>query len=171
MLVFEEIDAKDFRTALRVLKEVDAKVTANLRSKLKNELQPYATRLAAQMPQIAPLSGMNHNGPTAYVAPQGKVSFTPGSSSKTATRLLAIQLDSGSKRGFYIAELAGTRTSGSTPSGRALVNNLNQFAPLSGKRKKGGRFAWAKFVRMYADVSRISGEIINDTLTDLEKEL
>ena len=171
MLSFEEVDAKDFRKALNILKEVDPEVTKKLRAKLKTELAPYATSLAAQMPQIAPLSGMVGDFPTAYKPPQGKVSFTPGSGRGSASRLVAIQLDSGNRRGFYIADLAGTRSKGFTPQGRAMISELNKVAPLSSRRKKGGRFGWAKFIRIYGAVRNKSEKIINDTLKELERKL
>lgn len=171
MLSFEEVDAKDFRKVLNILKEVDPEVTKNLRAKLKTELSPYASGLAAQMPQVSPLRGMIGDWPTSYKPPQGKISFTPGSGRGSASRLLAIQLDSGKQRGFYIADLAGTRTGGSTPQGKAMIAKLNQVAPLSSKRKKGGRFGWAKFIKIYGAVRDKSEKIINSTLKELERKL
>lgn len=171
MLSFEEVDAKDFRKALAILKQVDPDVTKNLRAKLKTELAPYASSLAAQMPQVSPLRGMIGDFPTSYRPPQGKVSFTTGSGRGSANRLLAIQLDAGKQRGFYIADLAGTRSKGFTPQGKAMIEKLNSIAPLSGRRKKGGRFGWAKFIRIYGTVRNKSEKIINDTLKDLEKKL
>lgn len=171
MLSFEEVDAKDFRTALNILKQVDQEVKKNLSNKLKSELQPYATQLAEQMPQIAPVSGMIGTHPTAYKPPKGKVSFTPGTSSKTASRLLSIQLDSGKQRGFYIADLAGTRSNGFTNSGKALIRVLNERAPLSSRRRKGGRYGWKNFIKIYGPVREKSLDIINSTLKELERKL
>lgn len=171
MLSFEEVNAKDFRKALTILKEVDPEVTKNLRAKLKTELAPYASSLAAQMPQVSPLRGMVGSWPTSYKPPQGKVSFTPGSGRGSASRLLAIQLDAGKQRGFYIADLAGTRSNGFTPQGKAMIEKLNGVAPLSSRRKKGGRFGWAHFIKIYGTVRNKSEKIINDTLKELERQL
>ena len=170
MLNIEEIDPKAFRKALNALKELDPTVTKALRAELKTELAPYATKLANQMPEVSPLKGMNKNMATGYRKPKGKVSFTPGSSRSTASRLLAFQLDSGDRRGFYLMELAGTQNKrGYTDKGRIMIDRLNKDKPLTGKR--GGRYGWRAFLGMFGDVQRVADGIINKTLDRVEKEL
>lgn len=170
MLEVEKIDPKLFQSALKILKETNENVTKDLRTELSTALQPYATKLAFQMPEVSPLKGMTTgSGPYQYKRPVGKVSLTPGSSRANKTKLLALTLNSGSARGFYIIELAGTRSKGKTADGQIMIRRLNKDQPLTGKR--GGRYAWREFLGIFGDVQRISEEIINRTLNDLEKKL
>lgn len=179
MLEVEKIDPKLFQSALKILKKTNENVTKDLRTKLSTALQPYATKLAFQMPEVSPLKGMTTgSGPYQYKRPVGKVSFTPGSGRKNKsvrageqTKLLAITLNSGSARGFYIMELAGTRSKGKTADGRIMIERLNQDAPLSGRSKRGGRYAWPEFVKIFGNVQKISEDIINKTLAELERKL
>ncbi len=171
MLEVEKIDPKLFNSALKILKKTNETVTKDLRSELATALQPYATKIASQMPEVSPLKGMTTgSGEYQYKRPVGKVSFAPGSSRKNKTKLLALTLNSGSARGFYIIELAGTRNKrGLTRDGRIMIDRLNQDQPLTGKR--GGRYAWREFIKTFSDVQKISEDIINKTLGKLEREL
>jgi hypothetical protein len=169
VLTIEEIDPKAFRKALAALNEIEPESRKKLEQELKSSLNSYASRLADRMPEISPLRGMNHSFDTGYNKPKGKVSFTPGSSRKTAGRVLAIQLDAGRQRGFYIMELAGTRSKGQTRAGRTMIERLNRDKPLTGKR--GGRYAWREFLKMFGDVQRIADKAINEALARLEKTL
>lgn len=168
-IYIEPIDPKQFRNALNVLKTVEPEVVKNLRAELKTELQPYATRIANQMPQVAPLPGMIHSGETRYKPPKGKVSFTPSSGRSSQSRLVAITLNSGDARGFYIAELAGTRSKGETINGQTMIRALQKRFPLVPKR--GGRFAWRAFLDLYPTVADLAVKIINNKLEELERKL
>jgi hypothetical protein len=169
VLTIEEIDPKAFRKALVALDNIEPESKKRLSDELKSSLNSYASQLADKMPAISPLKGMNHDFDTGYNKPKGKVSFTPGSSRKTSGRVLAIQLDAGRQRGFYIMELAGTRSKGKTRAGRTMIERLNRDKPLTGKR--GGRYAWREFLKMFGDVQRIADKAINDALKRLEKSL
>lgn len=166
----EPIDPKQFRNVLNVLKTVEPEVTKNLRTELASNLQPYATKIANQMPQIAPLRGMIHTGRTRYEPPKGRVSFTPGGGRSSASRLVAITLKTpGDSGGFYIAELAGTRSKGFTPTGKTMIRALQEKFPLVPKR--GGRFAWRAFLSLYPTVADLAVKIINDKLDEIERKL
>lgn len=173
MLEVEKIDPKAFQSALKILKQVNPDVTKDLRAELATALQPYATRLAFQMPEISPLIGMpTGSSAYSYKRPTGKVSLTPGSSRKNQSKLLALTLNSGNARGFYIIELAGTRNpSGFSDRGRRMIARLNEDQPLSGRQRRGGRYAWPEFIKIFGNVQRISEEIINKTLAELERKL
>lgn len=172
MLEVEKIDPKLFQSALKILKKTNENVTKDLRTELSTALQPYATKLAFQMPEVSPLKGMTTgSGPYQYKRPVGKVSLTPGSSRANKTKLLALTLNSGSARGFYIIELAGTRSKGKTADGRIMIERLNQDQKTSGKSGRGGRYAWPEFVKIFGNVQKISEDIINKTLAELERKL
>ncbi len=168
MIGIEEVDAVELRKVLKVLKAIDPETSASLRTNLKGPLVPLAQQVASAAPQEAPLSGFANNGATGYAAPKGKVSYTPGKGRSGAKNLISLRIDSGKKRGFYIAELAGSRSTGYTASGRALIEQLNARYPMKGK---GGRFAYKQFRLIRPDVVRIATDILNDTFKNLERML
>jgi hypothetical protein len=166
----EKVNADELRKVLKVLKMVDPETSASLRKNLKGPLVPIAQQIAAAMPQQYPQlpSGFFNNAPTGYAPPKGKVAFTPGKGRSGANNLISIRLDAGKQRGFYIAELAGSRSSGYTGSGRALIEQLNNRSVMKGK---GGRFGYKQFRFIRPDVVRIATDILNDTFKDLERML
>jgi len=164
----EQIDATELRKVLKVLKAIDPETAKDLRKNLKGPLVPLAQQVASAAPQEPPLSGFGNRGPTGYVAPKGKVAFTPGKGRTGAKNLVSLRIDAGKQRGFYIAELAGSRTTGFTNSGRALINQLNARFPMRGK---GGRFAYKQFRFIRPDVVRIATQVLNDTFKKLERML
>ena len=169
MIGIEKVNADDVRKVLSVLKKIDPESTKALRNKLKSNLLPVAQQIAQAVPVKAPLSGFENNGATAW--PQsikGKVAFTPGKGRRGANSLVSIRVDGGKKRGFYIAELAGSRSSGLTNSGRALIEQLNTRRNMKGK---GGRYGYQQFRFVRPDVVRIAVDILNDTFKDLERML
>lgn len=168
MIEIEKIDPALLRKVVAILKTVEPDVITNLRKELRTELQPFATRIASSVPQIAPLSGMAHQGAKGYAPPRAKVSFTPGGGSKTKARLLAITLDS-PQGGFQIAELAGSRTKGQTATGRAMIRGLQARYPLVPKR--GGRFAWRAFLKSAPEIQKRAENIINNKLKEIERQL
>lgn len=168
MIGIEEVNADELRKVLKVLKMIDPETSASLRKNLKGPLVPLAQQVASAAPQEAPLSGFANNGLTGYAAPKGKVSYTPGKGRSGAKNLISLRIDSGKKRGFYIAELAGSRSTGYTASGRALIEQLNARYPMKGK---GGRFAYKQFRLIRPDVVRVATDILNDTFKELERML
>lgn len=164
MYYIEPINKDLFNSALRVLKEVEPTVTTDLRNKLKSQLADDASQLANAMPVTPPLSGLGKS--PGYRQPKAKVSFTPGGK---GNRLVSINLDAGiNGRGFYIAELAGTRMQNLSRRGMALIRNLNDKRMIRGR---GGRYAWPQFLMMRPEIYKKAEKVIQDTLSDLEKKI
>lgn len=169
MLEIEPINAQDFRRALRVLNQIEPETTKRLREDLKSGLQPIANQVASAVPTAPALSGFGNNGRTGWTYVQGKVSFTPGKSRARAENLVSIRIDIGNRgAGPIIAELAGSRSQGKTASGKAMIYNLNRRRAMKGR---GGRYAYAQFRFLRPDVLRIATEIINKTLSKLDRSL
>jgi hypothetical protein len=164
----EKVDADELRIVLKVLKQINPTVNKDLGKYLKTRLAPIAEQVASAAPQEAPLSGFANRGPTGYKAPKGKISFTPGKGRRNATNLLSIRVDAGKQRGFYIAELAGSRSAGLTNSGRALIEQLNNRSVMKGK---GGRYAYKQFRFLRPDIVRIATEVVNQSMRELERML
>lgn len=168
-MIIPEVNQNDLRAALRQLKEVDADVVKDLRKDLRAQLGPMAQQIAQSVPTDPPLSGFSGEGPTSWTPVRGSVSFTPGSSRKAGNYLVSIRITPrGQRRGLYIAELAGSRTSGKTASGKAMVRNLNQRFPMI---KRGGRFAFKKFRTLRPNVVMLATRIVKNTTDKVNKKL
>lgn len=166
MLSIEPVDARQLRTVLKVLKTIEPDVQKKLGQDLKNKLQPIANQIASSVPSQSPLIGMNNDGRTGWGPVRGKTSFTPGRGRRNATNLVAIRVDAGERSvGAVIAELAGSRTSGKTASGRAMIEKLNREKAMKGK---GGRYAYNQFRLLRPDILRIATDIINGTFKSFE---
>jgi hypothetical protein len=163
------VNAEGIRTALKVLKQTEATALKDLRAELRAKLGPIAKQTAAQVPTRPPLSGMGNPGATGWTSVTGKISMTPGRSRKTGNHLVSIRIQpKGAQRGVYIAELAGSRSSGTTNRGRRLIDVLNQRFPMKGN---GGRFAYNKFRMLRPDAVQIAIGIVNRTLDKLNRKM
>lgn len=164
------LDAKQVREALKALKAIDANIVKDLRAQLRGSLSPVAKQVADAVPIDPPLSGFANGGGTRWSKVTGKTSFTPGRPKYPGTSsLVSIRVvPPKSARGIFIAELAGSRTAGSTLAGQNLISVLNQRQPMKGR---GGRYIYAKFRMLRPDVVRIAERILNKTFEKLEKSL
>jgi hypothetical protein len=81
---------------------------------------------------------------------------------------VSIRVQPKATRGVYIAELAGSRSSGYTTAGQNLISILNSRFPMKGK---GGRFIYSKFRLLRPDVVRIAEGILDRTFKKLEQSL
>lgn len=164
-MITPSINAQGLKEAIKELKELEPNVIKDLRTDLRSQLGGMAKQIASSV-ATAPLSGFNNNGATAWSISRGTVGFTPG---KKGTSLASIRITpAGKKRGVYIAELAGSRSSGVTSQGRALIRNLNARKAMKGK---GGRFAFDKFRTLRPEAVSIATKIVNDRVTKVNKKL
>lgn len=107
------------------LRTLDRKALNQLRADMRTSINPVAKAIAADVPEQAPLSGMERsrlrnggnpvNGVTRWTGqPKASVSFTPGRARGGATRLLGMKFTGGTRAdggiGFDYAELAGSST-------------------------------------------------------------
>jgi hypothetical protein len=135
----------DLRTVLRELRQLDPNLRKQLQRDMKTGLQPVVDKLAATVPKQSPLSGFataSSRG-TRYnwgavrgstVTPLGKRAKKPG-----FVPVVSMRFRSRGKTnaGFEIMELAGSKTQGQTPQGRAMISALNSRFPV---RQGLGRF-------------------------------
>ena len=164
------LDAKQVREALKALKAIDANIVKDLRKDLRSNLAPIAKQVADAVPLAPPLSGFANAGATGWSTVTGKTSFTPGRSrfGSATSSLESIRVQPKATRGVYIAELAGSRSSGYTTAGQNLISILNSRFPMKGK---GGRFIYSKFRLLRPDVVRIAEGILDRTFKKLEQSL
>ena len=98
---------------VRELNKIEKGYVSYLRKELRSELNPDARSIAAQVNGDAsqPIRGMRHDGKTKWAGVRSAtVSFTPGRSRRSGTRLLSMKFTGGaSSLGMDYAELAGIR--------------------------------------------------------------
>jgi len=124
---------------VRVLKSIDKQIVNEARKDLRTTAKPVADAVKANIPNEAPLSGMIHNGRTAW-KPAGvkvnvKTNFTKRAQIR-GTYLVAIVAGatkdySKGAAAFQIADIAGRKRRGNTAQGRAMIRNLNALGRAS----------------------------------------
>jgi hypothetical protein len=166
MLNIEPVDAKQFRQVLAVIKKIEPESQKILGRELKNKLQPFANQIASAVPSSSPLIGMEGSARTSWGPVRGRTAFTPGRGRRNATNLVAIRIEAGERNvGAVIAELAGSRSSGKTPSGAAMIQRLNKDRPMKGK---GGRYAYNQFRLLRPDILATAQRIVDSFLRKFE---
>jgi hypothetical protein len=115
---------------VKTLNAIDKDIVKQTRKDLRTGAQPVALAIKANIPTEAPLSGMIHNGRTAW-KPSGVKATVKTNFSKKGERLgfsLVSIVVGGKGQGaaaFQIADMSGRKRRGKTPSGRAMINALN----------------------------------------------
>jgi hypothetical protein len=174
------------------LRTLDRKALNKLRAEMRGSINPVAKAIASDVPEQAPLSGMNHNGVTRWTGSvRSSVSFTPGRARGGATRLLAMKFTGGTRAaggiGFDYAELAGSsRRPGARFSkvydragspgvqhringqGRAFNRGIRAYKPIRGR---GGYFAYDSAVKRYPMIEGLGKRAIDKFMADVTREI
>ena len=171
MPVYPTIDATGIREAINALKKIDPDLVKALRSDLRSSLKPFAQQIKQATPEDPPLSGMAHKGDTRYTTDSATVSMTTGKSRKfpTMSALVSIRLTPKNKaRGLYLAELAGSRSTGYTAQGRNMIAVLNQRKPMVGS---GGRYGYDSFRRQQPQIFAVAIGVIDKHVAQVNVRL
>ena len=184
--------AEGVASVTRELRSLDRKAVNELRKQMRARIIPIAKEIAGEVPQQAPLSGMNHNGVTRWTGtPRASVSFTPGKSRGGGTRLLGMKFTGGTRGsggiGFDYSELAGSsKRPGSqfskvyerggfggqqhrvTGQGRAFNRGIRAFKPIRGK---GGYFVFDSALRKHSRIEGMGKAAIDQFMRDATKDL
>jgi len=179
-------------TLTKELRNLDRKAINKLRAEMRGSINPVARAIAGDVPEQAPLSGMNHNGVTRWTGTvRSSVSFTPGRARGGSTRLLAMKFTGGTRAGggigFDYAELAGSsRRPGARFSkvydragspgiqhringqGRAFNRGIRAYKPIRGR---GGYFAYDSAVKRYPQIEGLGERAIKKFMQDANREL
>ena len=174
------------------LRTLDRKALNKLRAEMRGSINPVAKAIAGDVPNQAPLSGMNHNGVTRWTGTvRSSVSFTPGRARGGATRLLSMKFTGGTRAaggiGFDYAELAGSsRRPGARFSkvydragspgvqhringqGRAFNRGIRAYKPIRGR---GGYFAYDSAVKRYPQIEGLGRRAIDKFMADATREI
>lgn len=144
MIKTPKLDDAALRRALKVLKTIEPDSTKELKAEMSSKLGPFANQAAREMPSTPPLSGLA-NSP-GYGVAKGAVVTTPGRTKKRGNQIVRITVQStrtNKTKGLLFAEFAGTKSSGLTNSGRAMIRSLNSIKPIV---RGAGRFTY-RFIR------------------------
>ena len=179
-------------TLTKELRNLDRKAINKLRAEMRGSINPVARAIAGDVPEQAPLSGMNHNGVTRWTGTvRSSVSFTPGRARGGSTRLLAMKFTGGTRAGggigFDYAELAGSsRRPGARFSrvyerngipgfqhringqGRAFNEGIRAAKPIRGR---GGYFVYDSAVKRYPQIEGLGERAIKKFMQDANREL
>ncbi len=122
---------------LKALKSVDPELRKQLVRRIKEIGKPVDTAIKANLPTIAPLSGMNNNGRLGWGVGKPATSTTlafKATASRTSevSPLLSVKVNSAATA---MADIAGRRGNGNTASGRAMIARLNAIRGAS-------RYVW-----------------------------
>lgn len=176
----------------RELRDMDRKAVNKLRAVMRATIMPVAKSIAADVPQQAPLSGMNHNGVTRWTGvPRSSVSFTPGRATGGSSRLLSMKFTGGTRSGggigFDYAELAGSSSRagarfskvydrGGSPGvqhringqGAAFNRGIRNAKPINGK---GGYFVYDAALKRYPMIEGLGKTAIDAYMAEATREL
>lgn len=159
MVVRPTLRAEGVREVIAELRKVSPELVKQLRKDLRSGVAPTAKAVAAAYPKAPPLSGMDNEGRLGWGRVRGSVSITPGRSRRFRqySSLVAIKATGTPDAGVRMAELAGSRSNGSSPQGQNMIAVLNRRHPMRGR---GGRFAFDTFRKNRDQVVRVADEVI-----------
>jgi hypothetical protein len=156
MILRVEIDYVDFRRVYQDLQRAEPEMTKQMVRDFKEEVKPFAQKVARGVPHSAPLSGMDHKGRTRWAKVNGTSTFKPsGGRGRVAFGLKF----SSQGAGYALAELAGTRSNGRTPQGQAFIRNLAIRNPLL--YGKYGRFLFRAYLPHKQEMIRLADNVLN----------
>ena len=184
--------AEGVASVTRELRSLDRKAVNELRKQMRARIIPIAKEIAGEVPQQAPLSGMNHNGVTRWTGtPRASMSFTPGKSRGGGTRLLGMKFTGGTRGsggiGFDYSELAGSSKRPCSPfskvysrggyggqqhrvtgQGRAFNRGIKAAKPIRGK---GGFFVFDSALKKHSRIEGLGKTAIDQFMRDATNDI
>jgi hypothetical protein len=171
MPAYPVVDSSMLREAAKQVRQIEPEIRKRLLQNLKSDIKPTGDAIAAAVPVLGrpgSMRGFGHRGDTAWNPVKASVHVTPGGGRKSLARFEIYGAPK--RRALKIADLAGTRSSGFTPQGRALIEKLQDKYPLSAGGK-GGRFAWANFMKERPDLVAKVAKRLDQYAAEIEKKI
>ena len=168
------VNASDLKVILRELRELDPNLKKELQKEMRTELKPFVQKLKGGIPSESPLSGF------ANAAPGSRYRWTPvtgttktplGKRAKKPGFYPVVSMSFRSRNkgaGFEIMELAGSKTSGRTPQGRAMIAALAERAPIVGGL---GRFVIPEGKKEAPEATKVAKDIIRKFADKVSRRL
>jgi hypothetical protein len=106
---------------IKDLKKIEPDLYKQLRKDIVTEIKPLYAKIKANIPPVSPLSGFYHNGRTAWGGPIKVVGKISTRKRRGRTSLVSIRT---TNTAVEIIDMAGRKSRGDTPAGRAMIQNL-----------------------------------------------
>lgn len=106
---------------IRELKAIEPELYRQLRKDLVQDVKPLYQKIKANIPSVAPLSGLNNNGRLGWGKPVRITTKISLKRRKGFSSLVTLKVMNDS---VVMVDMAGSKTSGETPQGRAMIANL-----------------------------------------------
>lgn len=173
----------------KVLTQAEKEYVRDLRAKARSQMLPIANKVRTQIPTIAPISGMAHNGRTAWAQPKVAVYSNPKARAKRRRNTVGIvgfkATPPSRAVGFSYGELAGIRRKPPKPvskgwnsttvggyhsyrvngQGDAFIERLEQI------RVRPGRFFYRHIRKYLPELRERMRGIVLETTADLNRKL
>ena len=187
-----DLDAASLNKVLREMRELDQESTAKLRKDFKTKLNPFASTIARTVPSSSPFKGMraNYYGRVQWEQPKGRVSATPGKSTRAKgwAPVVSIIIEHKSALGFAYTENAGTRRKQKRPMSREYQRktdsklrrhrNTTQGDALIKKARqvskfdfKAGHFAYGEFLSRRPAIIGLAQIVLKDVMKSYNKKV
>lgn len=176
-MIRPEVDAQGIRDTVRILRSIDRSLVNDMSKKMRTEIKPVGNEISNEVNSVGPpLSKFAYPSRTMWEPVKSRVSVRPGKTLRGWGDLVAIEIFSGSSAkgkgkeapGYAIADLAGWKSSGNTPQGRAMIRNLNN---KHASWPKGGRIVYKIFKSKAHDSYVIAKRVLEDWTKDVNKKL
>lgn len=172
----------------KVLTDAEKQYVKDLRSKARAEMAPIASKVRSQIPTVAPIKGMEHNGRTQWALPKVSVYTNPKARAKRGRNTVGLigfraNPPSGAV-GFAYGELAGIRRKPPRPyskgwnstqigfhsyrvngQGEAMIQRLEKIAV------RPGRFFYRHVRKYLPELRERMRGIVEETTKDLNRKL
>lgn len=152
-----KIDVEGVQQTVRLLRQVEPELYKKLLAEIKNEpgVTSAVQGIKSNIPSVSPLSGMNHNGRTAYTGARASSNFRPSNRLTRANERSILTIGAtpaGGGIGFEIADIVGRGNRGNSAKAQGM------------KRGLGGspsRYVWKGFEQRREGVTRAVVSIID----------
>lgn len=152
----------------KTLRAIDKDIVNRARKDLRTGAKPMADAVRANIPSEAPMSGMVHNGRTAWKPSGVKVVVRTNFSKKAERRGFALVSIVAGSRGkgaqgsasFQFSDIAGRKARGNTASGRKMIRVLNE------RKGRASRFVYPAALRELPYVQ----DVVRGTIRKLQQD-
>jgi septum formation topological specificity factor MinE len=172
------------------MRKVEPEMLKDLRRNIRQIAQPAVSAIKSNTPKVAPLSGMVHNGRSAWSVPKVTIQVTPGARSgfgRTTANLVAIKAEgSGKVYGFEIADMAGranqdgkyqqTRSFVDPRTGQFVKRRINgqgtnMIRVLNARYGPASRFVYKNLEDKLPAIRREVAAVVQKTMDDFSRRL
>ena len=124
-----KIDVEGVQDTVRLLRNVEPELYKKLISEVKNEpgVASAVAGIKSNIPSVSPLSGMNHNGRTAYTGARASSNFRPSNRLDRGSQRSILTIGaapSGGGVGFEIVDLVGRGPRGNSAKAQGMKRGL-----------------------------------------------